>query len=139
LQVDRSKHIRVNGEDNCKCKFQIRWLAGPNVEQSAQVHCENIFLLRFDRIASHPVLKEAAKYLKHRKCSNSQNINNDANDKITGNSVSESDVSFACNSVVPSLVGPANNTTVQRDISRDRIVIVEDENGFLVCSIQKSK
>jgi hypothetical protein len=119
------------------CKFQIRWLAGPNVEQIAQVHCENIFLLQFGRIASHRVLKEAAKFLKDRKYNNSQNINNYVNDKITG--LSESDVSFACNSVVPSLVGPANNTTVQRDISRDRIVIVEDENGFLVCSIQKSK
>jgi hypothetical protein len=137
LQVDRSKHIRISGEDNCMCTFQILWLAGPNARQSAQVHCENIFLLQFGRIASHRVLKEAAKFLKHRKYKNSQNINNYVNDKITG--ISESNVSFACNSVVPSLVGPANNTTVQRYISRDRIVIVEDENGYLVCSIQKSK
>jgi len=106
LQVDRSKHISVSGEDNCMCTFQIRWLAGPNVEQTVQVHCENIFLLRFGRIESHRVLKEAAKFLEDRKYNDFQNINNFQN--------------------------------INKDV-RDRIVIVEDENGYLVCSIQKHK
>ena len=127
-----SKHIRVNGEEQCMCTFQILWQVSPNVGKLDKVHYENIYLLQFGRIASHPVLK-AAKCFKGKTYSQSQDLNKEVNNEIR----EASDLSFASISYFSSLVGPTNSRNVPINISKDHLVIAEDQNGFIVCKIQK--
>lgn len=136
MQINWSKHICVNGEDNCMCIFEIRWMGGANVGKSDKIHFENIYLLSFGSIATHPLFKEVGKVFKDK-------IYKDLKNQIVG----PSNANHSCNSVFPSLVGYADNTNaeklvsdhtnVEKKVSKDRLVIVEDKNGFLVCSIQK--
>ena len=68
----RSKHIRVNSEEQCMCTFQILWQDGSHVGQMDKVQCENIYLLQFGSIASHPVLKKTSFFLNRKHIENLQ-------------------------------------------------------------------
>ena len=115
------------------CTFQILWQDGPHVGKMDKVQCENIYLLQFSRIASHPVLKEAAKFFKGKTCSKSRDpLNKEVNNEM----IETSDLGFASNSSSASLVDPSKDEP--REISKDRLIIAEDENGFIVMKIQKA-
>jgi hypothetical protein len=63
-KVSWFKHIRVSGEEQCICTYDILWLAGPKKGQRTTVHCENIYLLQSGSIQNHPVLKDFLKFLR---------------------------------------------------------------------------
>jgi hypothetical protein len=77
VQVSRFKHIRVSGEEQCMCTYDILWLAGPKKGQRTTVHCENIYLLQSGSIQNHPVLKDFLKFLRcKRECKSQLNVEN---------------------------------------------------------------
>ncbi|KAH9331417.1 hypothetical protein KI387_003525, partial [Taxus chinensis] len=65
--VSWSKHIIVDGEEQCNCTYEVLWLAGPYELEKSTIYCENICLLQFKSIQSHPVIKDVVKYLQNKK------------------------------------------------------------------------
>eukprot|EP01018_Ginkgo_biloba_P024607 Gb_37456 [translate_table: standard] len=61
-----SKHLLVDGEEQCMCTYELLWLAGPNVGKQTVVHCEDICLLQFGSIQCHPVAKDVLRTLQEK-------------------------------------------------------------------------
>lgn len=155
MQVFRSNHIiNTLGQEKCMCMFEIMWLGGPDVGQRVTVNCESIYIPEFGSIEEHPVLKEASKFLEGREYRKNHSIDKDANLK----EIYKSDVGFTCNSSFPLTIIPADTNVWKNnmedhlvrssnkrkvepcnEMKRSRIVITEDENGFIVCRTQPEK
>ena len=72
-------------------------------------------------------------FFKGKTCSKSRDpLNKEVNNEM----IETSDLGFASNSSSASLVDPSKDEP--REISKDRLIIAEDENGFIVMKIQKA-
>eukprot|EP01018_Ginkgo_biloba_P014243 Gb_28464 [translate_table: standard] len=60
-EIYKSKHLLVDGEQQCTCTFEVLWLAGPNATKRTTVSCENICLLTIGSIETHPVISAFVK------------------------------------------------------------------------------
>lgn len=104
------------------CRFEITWLAGPNLRQRHIVHCDKIYLPGFGSIEKHPVLKKATQFLKSGEYGKPGDIDKEV---VPINSIDVWKNTF-----------PNHLVRSSNERKSSSVVIVEDDNGYIVCSTQ---
>ena len=78
LQVCKSEHCLIDGEDQCTCTFKVLWQAGPNAFRITSVSCQDICLLTTGSIEIHPIIREFVKHVR----SNEQELSLDVHSMV---------------------------------------------------------